>query len=323
MLSIDDRLLILILALALDALIGDPRWLWRRLPHPTVLIGRAVAWLDVNLNGPHAHPDVRARSGVFALALLVVGAASIGYMLTLLFASLPGSVVVEAVFVAVLLAGRSLYDHVRAVAKALKEGGVEGGRKAVRHIVGRNPASLDAYGVGRASIESAAENFSDGVVAPAFWYALLGLPGMLAYKAINTADSMIGHRTPRYAAFGRAAARVDDVVNWIPARLSAGLFIAAAWAVGDDSGRAAEAVREDASRHRSVNAGWPEAAMAGALGLALAGPRTYGDRVIDDAWMNASGRDDATIDDINRALKLYVWAGAIMWLIYALLSLAV
>jgi adenosylcobinamide-phosphate synthase len=181
-------------------------------------------------------------------------------------------------------------------------------------IVGRNPERLDEAGVARAAIESLAENFSDGVVAPAFWLAIGGLPAAACYKATNTADSMIGHRTPRYAAFGCAAARVDDFINLPASRLSAVLLVFAAITAGASALGAMRAVWRDASRHRSPNAGWPEAAMAGALGLRLAGPRVYGDTLVDDAFMG-SGRRDATVEDINRALRIYRAACVAQWVV--------
>ncbi len=206
-----------------------------------------------------------------------------------------------------LIAARGLYDHVAAVAAGLEQG-LEGGRQAVAHIVGRDPASLDAHGVARAAIESTAENFADGVVAPLFWGVVLGLPGMAAYKAINTLDSMIGHRSPRYVHFGRFAARLDDVANWLPARLSALLILAAALCLpGTTPAAGWRAVWRDAPRHRSPNAGWPEAAMAGALGLSLAGPRRYAGELVDDAWMGA-GRTAALTADVNRALRVFIIA---------------
>jgi len=216
----------------------------------------------------------------------------------------------EALIVAVLLAQRSLYDHVAAVTLALETEGLAAGREAVRHIVGRDPKSLDEHGVARAGIESLAENFSDGVVAPVLFYALFGLPGLFAYKTANTMDSMIGHLSPRHRAFGWAAARLDDALNFVPARL-AGLLIAAA-ALGARAAPAASLrlMWRDGGKHRSVNAGWPEAAMAGALGLALAGPRRYADRVVDDPWIG-EGRARATAADMRRALKVYVVACAI------------
>ena len=218
-----------------------------------------------------------------------------------------------------LLASRSLHDHVRAVADGLAEHGLAGGREAVTKIVGRNPASLDEAGVVRAAIESLAENFSDGVVAPSVWGALLGLPGMAGYKAVNTADSMIGHRTPRHAAFGWAAARLDDLVNLPASRLAAlWLILAAAVTRGVSARAAGRAVWRDAGKHRSPNAGWPEAAMAGALGLRLAGPRVYGATRIEDAWMG-EGRSEATPADLARALRLYRRACAIQVAAVALL----
>jgi adenosylcobinamide-phosphate synthase len=215
----------------------------------------------------------------------------------------PLALVLLAVLAAPLLAQRSLWTHVLAVADALDGGGLEAGRKAVSHIVGRDPRALDEAGVVRAAIESLAENFSDGVVAPAFWCAVGGLPGLAGYKAVNTADSMIGHRTPRHEAFGWAAARLDDLVN-LPASRLAALWLILAGAMQGTGREALQAVARDARHHRSPNAGWPEAAMAGALGLRLAGPRVYAGVRVEDGWMG-DGRAEATTADLRRALRLY------------------
>jgi adenosylcobinamide-phosphate synthase len=212
------------------------------------------------------------------------------------------------VLLTALLAQRSLYDHVSAVATALDRYGLDGGREAIRHIVGRDSQSLDEDGVGRAAIESLAENFSDGVVAPVFWFLVLGLPGICAYKAVNTLDSMIGHRSDRYRAFGWAAARLDDVANLVPARLAGLLIAIAAVLTTRASGKdALMTMVRDARKHRSPNAGWPEAAMAGALDLSLAGPRQYGGERVEDAWIG-EGSEDAGANDIRRALGLFVVA---------------
>jgi adenosylcobinamide-phosphate synthase len=228
-----------------------------------------------------------------------------------------------AVVASTLVASRSLYDHVGDVARALESSGLDAARDAVGRIVGRNPQTLDEYGVARAAIESLAENASDGVAAPVFWFAVLGLPGLVAYKAINTADSMIGHRTPRHEAFGWAAARLDDLVNLPASRLTGLLFAVAASLLPEGSpGSAFRAMRRDAPRHRSPNAGWPESAMAGALGLKLNGPKTYGTTLVEDAYMG-DGRREATPADIRRALRLAGMAWAIMiaaLLIVALIS---
>ena len=304
------RCLVLLLALAMDAGFGDPDRLWRRVPHPVVLMGRAVAALDRGLNRAAWSETRRRVSGVSAAALLVLGAALIGLALADALARLPYGQLGEAVLAGVLLAQRSLYEHVAAVATALDDG-LAAGREAVSRIVGRDPQALDEAGVARAAIESLAENFSDGVVAPAFWYAVAGLPGLLVYKAVNTADSMIGHKTPRHRAFGFAAARLDDVLNLVPARL-AGLFIAlAAGLRGARMSEAFRAMRRDAPHHTSPNAGWPEAAMAGALGVALAGPRRYRGHALEAAWMNPGGRRALGVADIRAALRLYVTACAV------------
>jgi len=222
----------------------------------------------------------------------------------------PFGLLVLAVVASALPAQRSLWSHVAAVADALERDGVAGGRRAVSQIVGRDPAALDEAGIVRAAIESLAENFSDGVVAPLFWGAVAGLPGMAGYKAANTADSMIGHRNERYAAFGWAAARFDDAINLPASRLAAALLLVAAICTGADAARAWRAVRRDAGRHRSPNAGWPEAAMAGALGLRLAGPRVYGGVLVEDAWMG-DGRAQASVADLRQALRLYRAACAV------------
>jgi len=217
----------------------------------------------------------------------------------------PWGWVIECALLVTMLASRGLYDAVARVAKGLELDGLQGGRDAVKHIVGRDPKTLDAPGVARAAIESLAENFGDAVAGPIFWYVLFGLPGILVYKTVNTMDSMIGHKTPRHRAFGFTAARLDDVLNVIPARLSALIFVAAAIFVPTANPKAAiKTAMRDAKKHRSFNAGWPEGAVAGALGLALAGPRTYGTEIITDDWMG-DGRAKATHKDIERALYLY------------------
>ena len=310
---------VLLLALAIDAAFGDPRWLYRRLPHPAALLGRAVAALEHGLNRPGAGAAARRAGGVLALVTVVTLAVAVAWLLAWITRSFAFGWVVEAAIASTLLAQRGLHDHVAAVARALEGQGLDAGREAVAHIVGRDPATLDEAAVSRAAIESCAENFCDGVVAPVFWYALLGLPGLAAYKAINTADSMVGYRDPAHAAFGWAAARLDDLVNLVPARLGAAIIAGAAGLRRGDAGAAFRAMVRDAPHHRSPNAGWPEAAMAGALGLRLAGPRRYGDQVVDDAWMGG-GRAEATAADIDAALGLLVAACAFLWALLAALA---
>lgn len=302
---------ILLLALALDAALGDPGWLYRAVPHPVALFGRAIAAAERTLN--RAGPATRFRRGLGLTLLAVLGAAALGRALEAGLAGLPGGWAVEALLASTLIAGRGLHDHVAAVARALGED-LDAGRAAVGRIVGRDPASLDEAGVARAAAESLAENWSDGVVAPAVWFALFGLAGLAAYKAVNTLDSMIGYRNARYADFGRAAAHLDDAVNWLPARLAGLVFVAAAALLpGASAAGAWRALRRDAPRHRSPNAGWQEAALAGALGFALAGPRRYGGRTVDDHWMG-DGRSDLTAADLGRALALYRVAGLLLGL---------
>lgn len=302
-------------ALALEALLGYPDALYARIRHPVVWIGALIGRLDRAWNQAERPVAWRKAAGIAAELVLVGVALAVGVLLQSLLARLGGlwGTVATGLVASSLLAQRSLHRFVAAVPRALRQRGLEGGREAVSHIVGRNPASLDEAGVARAAIESLAENFSDGVVAPAFWLAVGGLPGLLAYKAINTADSMVGHHTPRHEAYGWAAARLDDVVNLPASRLTALLLVLAAWTRGSVQAKAAlSAVRRDAGHHRSPNAGWPEAAMAGALGLRLAGPRTYGDVRVDDHWMG-DGRAEATAADIEAGLSLYRRSLALLW----------
>lgn len=310
--------ILLSLALLLEALAGYPDPLYRAIRHPVVWIGAVIAALDRHLNRPDHSPARRRAAGIASVVILVGGAMAIGIGLqTLVLALLPGwaGMMLLALLTSSLLAQRSLYRFVAAVPTGLRQGGLAGGQQAVAHIVGRDPESLDEAGVSRAAIESLAENFSDGVVAPAFWLAVGGLPGILAYKAINTADSMIGHRTPRHEAFGWAAARLDDLVNLPASRLTALLLAGAACMTrGANAAPALVAVRRDAHHHRSPNAGWPEAAMAGALGLRLAGPRRYAGHVVEDHWMG-DGRANANAADIEKALRLYLRSLGLLWVL--------
>ena len=300
-------------ALLLDRLVGDPPWIWRRLPHPVAFAGRVIDRLEAWMNRPEASFAARRRRGIAATALLTAGGVLLGAAVHAAAASLPFGMALEAIVVAVLLAQKSLVDHVCAVALRLGGGGTDDARQALRHIVGRDVTLLDEAGIARAAIETAAENFSDGVVAPAFWYLLLGLPGLIAFKVVNTADSMVGNRSARHEAFGWAAARLDDVLNWIPARLSALLLAAASALSGLDARGALTCAWGEARRHKSPNAGWPEAAAAGALGVALGGPRRYGETAVDGAWFNRGGRRDACPDDIRAAIRLIDTAWALLF----------
>lgn len=306
---------IMLLALAIDAAVGWPRWLHARIGHPVVWIGHLIGALDTALNRAALAEGTRRRRGVVTLIVVVAITAGVATALTLPLGDGVAGAVLTAILAWPLIAARSLHDHVAAVARPLTRGDLAGARHAVAMIVGRDPAALDRAGVARAATESLAENTSDGIVAPIFWGVLLGLPGIAAYKAVNTLDSMIGHRTPRHAAFGRASARFDDLLNLAPARLAGALFAV----VSRHPRRAARAMFRDARRHRSPNAGWPEAAMAGALGIRLSGPRIYPEGVADEPWLN-SGAPDPAPDDLSRALALY--RRALLMLALALAALA-
>jgi len=299
--------------------IGYPQRLVSVIGHPVTWIGALIGWLDRLLNRGTAIP-LRRAAGILAVVVVLAVVGAIAWLAQWQLLRLPFGILIIAGLAGTMIAQRSLHRYVANVASALELQNLDSGRKAVSHIVGRDTAGLDSAGVARAAIESLAENFSDGVVAPVFWLVVGGLPGAVLYKAINTADSMIGHRTPRYASFGWAAARLDDLVNLPASRLTALLLVAAAVLRKDASaGDAWRAVRRDAARHRSPNAGYPEAAIAGALGLALAGLRVYGGLPLNDAFMG-DGRREANAKDIRRALALYRCADAIFLALVAVLA---
>ncbi|UWR15872.1 adenosylcobinamide-phosphate synthase CbiB [Sulfitobacter sp. M368] len=287
---------LLIIAMVLDAILGEPKWLWQRVPHPAVLMGRVVGWLDERLNTGNG----RKAKGLLALLLLIL----LGYLIGQILAAF--GPIAEIATAAVLLAQRSLVQHVQKVADGLRMS-VQQGRRNVAMIVSRDTAAMDGPAVARSAIESAAENLSDGVIAPAFWFLIGGLPGLLIYKFVNTADSMIGYRTPRHEQFGWAAARMDDLLNLVPARLTA-LFIALpAGAVGQW-----RLIRSDAAQHKSPNAGWPEAAMARAIDVALAGPRTYDGVTQQFAWVHSAGSRNIGPIEIDAAITRLWHAWAVM-----------
>ena len=303
-----------LLALAIDAAFGWPAWLYARIGHPVGGFARAIDAAERAWNAPARSTARRRTLGTLLLVLLVGTVAAIGWGVQMALAAWLGRYVWigTALLAAPALAQRSLHQHVRAVRDALATGDPFASRRAVARIVGRDTARLDTAGVARAAIESLAESFCDGIVAPLFWLVLLGLPGIWAYKAINTADSLIGHREPRYAAFGWASARTDDGANWVPARL-AGLVLCVA------GGGGFATMRRDARRHASPNAGWPEAALAGVLGIRLAGPIAYDGVTRIKPWIG-DGRTTANAADITRALQVHARACLILWAIAGVLA---
>ena len=294
-------------AMAVDALVGWPAPVFARIGHPVTWLGALIAALDARWNRTTDSPALRRAAGVAAALTVIALAGGVGWVLQAACPQGWAGTLVIGILAWPLVALRSLHDHVAAVATPLQAGDLDAARAAVSQIVGRDPALLDEAGIARAAVESLAENTSDGVVAPLFWGALFGLPGIIGYKAINTLDSMIGHRTERHEAFGWASARIDDLVNLVPARLTGLLFALLA-------PRRSEAIAcmfRDARRHRSINAGWPEAAMAGALGVRLSGPRIYHGHMSDEPWLNGAARDPLAAD-LAGGLAIYVRAMTVL-----------
>jgi adenosylcobinamide-phosphate synthase len=304
-------------AMTLDAVLGWPKGLFALIGHPVTWLGKFIHGLDAGLNRSSDPPAFRRAFGVAAALIVILVAMVLAWLVQALLPSEWSRILIVGFLSWPLIALRSLRDHVNAVARRLQSGDIALARSAVAQIVGRDPENLDAAGIARAAIESLAENASDGIVAPVFWGALFGLPGIAAYKAINTLDSMIGHRSPRYEAFGWAAARIDDLANFIPARLTGLVLVLLA----PRPSAAMSCMMRDASRHRSGNAGWPEAAMAGALGVRLSGPRSYQGSAADEPWLNEGARDPLAAD-IFGGLRLYrhammLLAGALAVLAFA------
>ncbi|MDA0655582.1 MAG: adenosylcobinamide-phosphate synthase CbiB [Proteobacteria bacterium] len=305
-----DRYQLLFLALLLDALVGDLGWLFRFIPHPIVVLGRLIEYLEKKLNRDRRSDKHRLFRGAALVGFISMTSLGAGWFISDFVAGYHFWLL-ELFLVAILVAQRSLYTHVRDVAKALEKEGLGAARAAVAHIVGRDPAKLDGGGVARSAIESLAENFADAVIAPVFWYLLLGLPGLFFCKAVNTMDSMLGYRSTRYLMFGKCAARLDDAVMWIPARVSVIFLVLGACVTSTGRPfRAVRTIKSDAAKHPSVNAGWPEAAMAGALDFALGGPRQYAGGIQETIWIG-SGRADLDAKDIKRALDLFAAACAV------------
>ncbi|WP_247278197.1 MULTISPECIES: adenosylcobinamide-phosphate synthase CbiB [unclassified Bradyrhizobium] len=307
----------MVVAMAADALLGWPSWLFARIGHPVTWLGRLIATIDTAWNRASDPPAFRRAAGVAGALAVIAVSIALGWMLQSVLPWGWIQIALVGVLAWPLVALRSLHDHVAAVATPLQAGDIAAARDAVSRIVGRDPAALDEAGIARAAIESLAENASDAVVAPVFWGALFGLPGIFGYKAINTLDSMIGHRSERHEAFGWAAARIDDVANFVPARVTGFLFVLLA----SRRSEALSCMTRDARRHRSPNAGWPEAAMAGALGVRLSGPRIYHGSVTNEPWLNEGARDPLAAD-INHGLTVYRRSMLLLAAVLAVLAFA-
>ena len=316
------NLLVALAALIFERLVGYPDWLYKMVRHPVVWIGALISILDRILNREKLRPDSRRVKGAFALFIVIFVVQIIAVFISFFLRLFVGGLLIEAVLASTMLAQKSLRDFVEEVGKALGES-VEKGRAAVSHIVGRDPSQLSESKVAKAAVESLAENTADGVIAPLFWMMLFGLPGAALYKAINTADSMVGYRNEKYMDFGWASAKLDDLVNYLASRLCGFLFVATGCLRQKWSAKQAyQVMMRDAGNHVSPNAGWPEAAMAGALDLKLGGPRSYEGQHVDLATMG-HGRDFLTKTDIKIAVEFFRWSMTLLAVILGVVTLVV
>ena len=320
MLVDENTLVILIIALLIDSIIGDPDWLWQHVRHPVSLFARFVLYFD-KLRRTSNTPATDKLFGIVVITALTLISILIGIILVNLLKDSWWGIILSAFVASIFVAQKSLFSHVKQVCKALQGNDLEKSREQVSKIVGRDPKHLDKSGVTRATIETAAENLSDGIVAPVFWFIFFGLPGLLAYKAINTADSTIGYKNEKYMNFGWATARLDDWVNYIPARLSGLLIAFCAPCVNGSIKTAFKTMIKDASLHNSPNAGWPEASMAGVLGVALAGPRIYSTHKEDGNWINNTGRKEIGAVEIQNTLRILISVCIVQFLFLALVLL--
>ena len=308
----------MLIALCIDRLIGWPDFLFRRFSHPVVGIGHLISLFERNLNKTTWSTSLRRTTGFLTLLFLMVGFAILGFFILLIIPEGPIGVLVTSFLVWPLIAAKSLADHVAAVAEPLNANDLPEARQAVSMIVGRNSNQLGSNDIARAALESLAENTSDGVTAPLFWGVLLGFPGVLIYKFVNTADSMIGYKNERYRDFGWASARIDDLMNYIPARLTSFMYAI----ISPNTLRVLRITFRDASQHRSPNAGWPETSVAASIGVKLSGPRIYEGVKTTDPWLNKDGRDP-TGSDLFSGLKLFdrfLWAITFLLLLCSIIS---
>ncbi len=308
----------MLIALCIDRLFGWPDFLFRRFSHPVVGFGHLISLFESKLNKSIWSSNLRKATGLFSLFFLVAGLASLSFLILLAIPEGPIGILVTSILVWPLIAAKSLSDHVEAVAEPLKLNDVIKARQAVSMIVGRNSNHLDSNDIARASLESLAENTSDGVTAPLFWGVLLGFPGVLIYKFVNTADSMIGYKNERYRDFGWASARFDDLVNYIPARLTSLIYAI----ISRNTLEVLHVTLRDASHHRSPNAGWPETSVATSIGVKLSGPRIYDGVETNYPWLNADGRNP-TGYDVFSGLKLFdrfLWATTFLLLLCSIIG---
>jgi adenosylcobinamide-phosphate synthase len=310
----------MLIALCIDRLFGWPDFLFRRFSHPVVGIGQLISFFERNLNKTGWSSSLRMATGLLTLIFLMTGLTILGFLIVLAIPAGTLGILVTSFLVWPFIAAKSLADHVKAVAEPLKTNDLPSARQAVSMIVGRNSDNLGSNDIARAALESLAENTSDGVTAPLFWGVLLGFPGVLIYKFVNTADSMIGYKSERYRDFGWASARFDDLINYIPARLTSLIYAI----ISRNTLKVLRITLRDASQHRSPNAGWPETSVAASIGVKLSGPRIYDGIKTNDPWLNSDGRNP-TGHDLFSGLRLFdhfLWAITLLLLSCSVISFA-
>ena len=300
-----DLLIVIFIAVIVDAIWGDDHWIWRKFKHPVALVGRFINFLDVEFNRNEFSESSRTFNGFIVIIMSIIIIWFLSSIIEgLLFGNIIGNLILGLI-ISILLAGKSLFVHVKDIYDDFMRDDLDNAKINLSKIVSRKVDEYDESAITRGAIESLSENLSDGYVAPLFWLLIAGLPGIFIYKFINTADSMIAYKNDKYHNFGKCTAYLDDILNFIPARLSSLLQVFASFVLKENWQQALLCIKQDASKSPSPNSGWPESAMAGALDISLGGDNFYDGELIKSDWINGSGEKIISFDFITRALWIY------------------
>ena len=300
--------LVIIIAVLVDAYAGDEHLLWRKVPHPIIYIGRYINFLDIEFNRKEFSDKSKFFNGFLVIFISVIGLYFLTRILEDLLLNNTFGYIILGFLVSILLSGKSLFSHVKSIYDDLMRDDIQSAKSNLSKIVSRDVDKLDESSITRGSIESLSENFCDGYISPIFWFLVLGFPGVVIYKFISTADSMIGYKNEKYIKFGKCAAKIDDIMNFVPARISSLFIVLATYLLKENWKSAIQITKIDAKKSSSPNSGWPESSMAGALDIALGGSNYYENKFVNSEWINASAAKEIDSDHIIRALWIYTFS---------------